>query len=187
MKKLLCLTICLMASVCSFNATASDFNYSYFDVGLSLIDNDGADAAGIGAQLSREVSDNLRVKLFYMYSEGLDVDFYVDDLVVTAGYRLALKPQTDLVIDAGFITEWFSTNFTDNEDTGIYLAGLLRHKVDSGLELYGGASYQSLFDDSDVAANIGVIFTPNAKTSIGINGTSATVTSKTLFIRIYSD
>lgn len=179
--------ILLVGGICSLNVTAGNFNYSYVDIGLGLIDNDGTDAAGIGGQFSREVGDDFRVKLAYVYSEGLDVDLWVDDLLVTAGYRTRLKHDTDLVVDAGFITQWYANNFVDDSDTGIHLSGLLRHKVDSGLELRGGLSYQSVFDDSDIAVSAGLIFSPDSKTSFGVNVSLATVSTTTAFIRIYMD
>ena len=187
MKKLITLAVILVISIYSFNVSASDINYSYTDIGLSIIDNDGADAAGIAGQFSHAINEKFRLKLGAAYSEGLDVEFWIEDLVVTAGYILELKPQVDLVMDAGFIVEWFENNFFDDSDSSIYLTGEVRGRVDNNLELYAGLAYQSLFDDSDVAVNAGIVFSTDSKTSFGLNILSAEVSAITVFLRLYSN
>lgn len=177
----LALALCLFTS----GAIAGKFNYSYTDIGALLVDKDGVDATGIGAVISHDIKNDMRLRLGYAYSQGNDIDLWIDDLLVSAGYRMKLDSSMQLVVDAGLITEWFETNAGATSDTTVHLEGALRIDAGDDVELYGGVTYHSLFDDSDLGFNAGVIFSSNPNLSFGINVSSSDVSVTTFFLRFY--
>lgn len=147
-------------------AVAAEFNYNFFDARLLIADFDGQGGFGGLAEISHDIGDNIRIEAAYLSGAADDVDFWLEDLYVGAGYIMELDSSTDTVFSAGYIQEWIETGFSDNSDSGLRLSAKVRHSVNNNTEVFATAHYADIWDtNTGIAA--GVIFSPKDTISWG--------------------
>lgn len=163
---LLLLTGSLFA-LTSVQAQESDpgLNYDYAEGGLRFGDYDGPDVLGLGARGSYRLPQLPKMRLLGSIDvndlDNPDGDAY--NLMVGAGLIVPLQPKlTDVVVDFGILHSAYDIDAgqgnADDDDTGVRLAGYVRHKLNPDFEVEGGLNYIDLFDDDDVGLNLGVYY-----------------------------
>jgi hypothetical protein len=129
----------------------NDFSYTYVDVGYEMWEYDvgrgDIEADALFGQGSYALDEHVSVR------GGLalyDADYGREDengnrLSVGLGFNSPLKQGLDLVVTGDIVRD---DNDFDTE-TGLMLAGGVRHQTTAELQLSGGLFYEDIYDDLD--------------------------------------
>lgn len=121
-------------------AVASDFNYSYVELGWmqSEFDDLDADGDGFGIRGSMEFTDALHG--FVSYSDqSYDFDVGGEFIEIGVGYAWSMSRNLDIVGRLAYLDTSFDIpGFGDVSDDGFALGGYLRGRPTPSLEVTGG-------------------------------------------------
>lgn len=163
----LALALALAAPAQAQDAPApAGLDYDYLEGGLLFGDYDGPDSLGLGLRGSYRLPGLPKLRLLAGVAvHDLDEpDGEAYDLLVGAGVIVPLQPRlTDLVVDFGLLHSAYDLDppgarSVDDDDTGVRLAGYVRHRLAEGLQIEGGLNYVDLFNDDDLGLNLGLYY-----------------------------
>ena len=188
MKNILSMLFCCVISLSAMNVSAAEkFNYKFLD--FRILTGDVNDVDGTGVQINGVtdvIGNNILLVGSYQYAEGNDVDVYLENMFLGAGYFMPINKQADAVFTGGLLTQWIETNFFDDSDSGIRLSAGARFRATKEVEVYGELVYVSIFDDTDVGFSVSGFFAPNKSVGLGLEISSVGDTSTTSAIaRLY--
>lgn len=165
--------VLFVASLVPSSSFAGDFAYNYFDLCFVSVDVDGADGLGVEAEGSYKVHEKAFVKLRYTYGEASDDDVWYNELIIGGGTNFQIDDKLDFVAEGGIMFAWIEFDNYDDDDSGFALRGMLRYQAQDQLELFGGMIVASIWDDTDVGVELGVLF--KATDRVGVKAGFRTV------------
>lgn len=153
------ITAAISAPAMAQNAPSFDF----LSLDYERVDSGNLDIDGVGADFSRTLTDTVFVEggAAYYNESGIEQTNY--DLGV--GYRHPLSTQTHAYGTLSVLwsdVEFDSPSLADSDDTGWGAAVGVRHRLNPDVELDAELQHVDIYDDSDVAANLGAKFYWNA-------------------------
>jgi len=164
MRRQLGFMVAAVAALCAAPVWAQSFNYDYVDLGYRTGEVfEDIDVSGFGAEASRVLAPNLRLKLGADWLDADDVDADGYRIALQGGFFTALAPNVDVVLDAGLL--YMDIDDVD-DDTGVKLDGIVRFRVDPRFEVNAGLSYVDIFDDSDTGLHLAGIYSLNRSTAL---------------------
>jgi len=128
-----------------------NFSYNYFEGGLSVGDATGVEAAA-SVELDGPWIGVARIQYLTDEESGVDVDFV--SLSAGAGYVHPLQERLDLVATAELEYGKVDAGNFDDSEVGLRLVGGARFAATEQLEVFGGITYQTIFDN-DFGFNVG--------------------------------
>lgn len=139
-------------------AVASDFNYSYLELGWMQSEFDDVDVDGDGFGLRGSMEFTSALHGFVSYSDqSYDFDIDGEFIEIGLGYAWSMTPNVDIVGRIAYLDTSFDIpGFGEVSDDGFALGGYLRGKPMQSLELTGGIDLVDYSDGgSDEQFNVG--------------------------------
>lgn len=168
-KTLIAGTLALVFATCAQaqdGPPADGLDYDYLEGGLLFGDYNGPDSLGLGLRGSYRLPRLPRLRLLagVAVHDLDDPDGEAYDILLGAGAIIPLQPRlTDAVVDFALLHSAYDLDppgarSIDDDDTGLRLAGYVRHRLTEALQLEGGLNYVDLFDDDDLGLNLGLYY-----------------------------
>ncbi len=170
-------------------ASASEFDYNYFQLSYGNIEFDDVNVDGDGFGLAGSYSINPDFHVFADYqAAGLDFGIDATSLGAGIGWHTTLSPVIDLVASVSYqYLELDAPGGADVDDSGLGLGVGLRFAASDELELNAGISYVDLSDSGDdTGFGVGGLYSFSESFSLGLGANwSDDATSYTIAGRFY--
>lgn len=158
-----------MAQTQTSQVRDNNFNYDFAQFGLEFQDL-GPDRDAIYGRISVALDEHLFLRGGLSLYDG-DLDYRGFGLSGGLGFHTPLQQGLDLVVTGDILHDRYEfdagPNDVDDTETGLRLAGGVRHATAPNVELSGGAFMWRMYDETEIGLYGEALFKVAEKVSIG--------------------
>jgi len=144
----------------------NNFNWNFAQFGLEFQDLDGFDRDAIYGRVSVALDEHLFLRGNVNLYDG-DGDYDGIGLSGGLGFHTPLQQGLDLVITGDVLHDRIEVGNNKDNETGMRLAGGVRHATAANVELSGGAFMWRMYDETEIGLYGEALFKVAEKVSVG--------------------